>query len=60
MKETFSSILGCYFFFDEKSSFGSLMSVIDPEGDIWLGPFNYTILVPWTASGEGTFFLYNI
>jgi hypothetical protein len=34
MKETFSSILGCYFFFDEKSSFGSLMSVIDPEGDI--------------------------
>jgi hypothetical protein len=29
-----------YFFLDEKSSFGSLMSVIDPEGDIWLGPFN--------------------
>jgi hypothetical protein len=22
------------FFFDEKSSFGSLMSMIDPEGDI--------------------------
>jgi hypothetical protein len=27
-------------FFDEKSSFDSLISVIDPCGDIWLGPFN--------------------
>jgi hypothetical protein len=29
-----------FFFYKKKSTFDSLISVIDPCGEIWLGPFN--------------------